>query len=52
MASSEQGTLFAPIYEVESEDAQRHPHGLTTYISKKGFKPKEIVAWGSNPEVY
>lgn len=52
MAAAEQGTLFAPVYEVEGEDAERHPHGLTTYISKKGLKPKEIVAWGENPDVY
>lgn len=52
MAAAEQGTLFAPVYEVEGEDAERHPHGLTTYISKKGLKPKGIVAWGENPDVY
>jgi hypothetical protein len=49
------GQMFAPVYEVtpvDPEENTRHPHGLTTHISKKGFKPGKIVSWGTNPEAY
>ena len=49
------GQMFAPVYEVspvDPEEKTRHPYGMTTHISKKGFKPKKIVSWGTNPDAY
>lgn len=55
LAAKRAGQLFAPVYEVspvDPEEKTRHPYGVTTHISKKGFKPGKIVSWGTNPEAY
>lgn len=51
LAAKKEGTLFAPVYEVEpleGGDTQRHPHGISIQVSKAGYKPKRIVGWGYN----
>jgi hypothetical protein len=55
LAAKRTGQMFAPVYEVtpvDPEEKTRHPYGVTTHISKKGFKPGKIVDWGTNPEAY
>jgi hypothetical protein len=49
-AAQRAGVPSGPVYEVESPDAERHPLGLTIHVSKTGFTPKNIVAWGNNPD--
>ena len=49
-AAQRAGVPAGPVYRVESPDAMRHPLGMTIHVSRSGFTPTEIVAWGQNPD--
>ena len=50
-AAQREGKMFGPVYEVESPDSMRHPHGISIHVSKTGFTPKKVVGWGVNPDI-